>query len=592
MTIKEMTVNTKKEITLVQLLARLWVFHLNSKRKNQLKLTFVLMVISSLSEIISLSSVFPFLAVLTNPENFWQKSNLFKYAPLIGINSSSDLLLPLTILFVFAAIISGFIRILNIWLNGRLAASIGSELSSEAYKRTLYQPYSVHLASNSSEIISSISRDVDRVSTWIIYPLLQMFSSSLIALGLVSTLLFLNWSIALTTGLLIFLVYGIAIALIRKPSKRISSSLVQLHLKLIQTLQESLGAIRDVILGDTQKIYTKIFSKTDKNMRVYEAKAVFLSSYPRLLLEPLSISFIAILGYVLVKTGGIESAIPMLGALALASIRLMPMVQKIYEAWTMSRNAKESLRNLVQLLERKLPQENLSRTPLGLRQSINFCNVGFKYGKSLPYVINNLNLIIEKGDCIGLTGKTGGGKSTTLDLLMGLIKPTYGKILVDDLDINNSEKPQILNSWRSSIIHVPQTIFLADTTILENIAFGVSPEFIDIKRVIHAAELAQIHSFIDSSPEKYSTRVGERGIRLSGGQRQRIGIARALYKDVDVLVLDEATSALDDDTEEAVMSALSSFNKNLTIIMIAHRIRSLNRCNKLFELKDGKLTVK
>jgi ATP-binding cassette subfamily B protein len=303
-------------------------------------------------------------------------------------------------------------------------------------------------------------------------------------------------------------------------------------------------------------------------------------------------ALIAVIGLLLVRHQGVGRALPLLGALALGAQRLLPVVQKVYEGWAQTRNAKGSLQTVLQLISQPLPLD-LSQgraRPLALRQGLRFEAVHFAYGPELPQVLLGIDLNIRRGERIGIIGSTGSGKSTMLDLLMGLLKPTAGHILVDGKDLHDHEHPERLSAWRSTIAHVPQSIYLADSSIAENIAFGMLRDKIDMARVRQAAEQAQIAGFIESSHESYNSFVGERGIRLSGGQRQRIGIARALYKQARVLVFDEATSALDTDTEEAVMEAIEGLSNELTIVMIAHRLSTVSRCNRIFQVRNGTVT--
>ena len=578
------------DFSLRQLLRQLWA-HLGRRRRLQLGLLLLVMLASSVAEVLSLAAVLPFLAVLANPEGLWNQPLVQQWAPRLGLASPEALLLPITIAFAVSALAAGAIRLLNLWLNGRLAAAIGSDLSCEAYRRTLYQPYAVHLARNSSELIASISTDVNRVIGQVLNPLLLLLSSGLIALSLVVTLLAIDWGIALWSGLVVALVYGAAMAASRSPLQQLSQRYVDLNRALIQALQEGLGAIRDVLLGGTQAFYALTYRQADQPLRRVGADATFLSTYPRLVLEPVGMALIAVVGYLLVRQQGVARALPLLGALALGAQRLLPVVQKVYEGWAQSRNAKASLANVLQLLEQPLPPgcQLPPPAPLPLQQSIRLDAVHFAYTKELPEVLRGLSLEIRRGERVGLIGSTGSGKSTTLDLLMGLLQPTGGRILVDGADLHDPAQPQRLQAWRAAIAHVPQSIYLADSSIAENIAFGLPPDQIDQALVQRAAEQAQIAAFIESSPQGYDSFVGERGIRLSGGQRQRIGIARALYRQAQVLVFDEATSALDTSTEESVMAAIEGLSRELTVVMIAHRLSTVERCDHLIRLAQGRI---
>lgn len=579
---------TTSDPSLRQLLRQLWA-HLGRRRRVQLGVLLLVMLASSVAEVLSLAAVLPFLAVLANPGGLWSQPLVKQWAPRLGIASAQELLLPITIAFAVAALGAAAIRLLNLWLNGRLAAAIGSDLSCEAYRRTLYQPYAVHLARNSSELIASITTDVNVVTSQVLNPLLLLMSSGLIALSLVLALLSIDWGIAVCTGMVVGFVYVLAIAASRRPLQHLGQRGVVLNRRLIQALQEGLGAIRDVLLDGSQQFYLQTYVQADRPLRRIGADGIFLSTYPRLVLEPVGMALIAVIGLLLVRQQGVGKALPLLGALALGAQRLLPVVQKVYEGWAQTRNAKSCLANLLQLLAQPLPSaQNFERIrPLALMQGIGFERVHFAYGFDLPEVLHGIDLEILRGERIGIVGSTGSGKSTTLDLLMGLLLPTAGRILVDGEDLHDPYQPERLSAWRATIAHVPQSIYLADSSIAENIAFGVPRHQINHEQVRQAAEQAQIAAFIESNPGGYNTFVGERGIRLSGGQRQRIGIARALYKQAQVLVFDEATSALDNETERAVMEAIEDLSRDLIVIMIAHRLSTIARCDRVIELGHG-----
>jgi len=281
--------------------------------------------------------------------------------------------------------------------------------------------------------------------------------------------------------------------------------------------------------------------------------------------------------------------LPVLGALALGAQRLLPALQQAYNAWAAIRGSQASLGATIDLLDQPVSAELLlpPPEPLQFKNAIRFESVRFRYSPLGPWVIDGLNLAIRKGEKVAFVGSTGSGKSTTLDLLMGLINPVEGRFLIDGKPISKNE----VRAWQRTIAHVPQSIFLADATIAQNIALGVPPAEVNMERVRHAAAQAHIAEFIEAHPDGYSAVVGERGVRLSGGQRQRIGIARALYKEADVLVFDEATSALDNTTEQAVMDAIQGLGQHLTIILIAHRLTSVRACDTIFELEGGRVVT-
>ena len=581
---------TKKEKTLIQLLGQLWLY-LGRHRRFQLLCIMVVMVASSIAEILSLASVLPFLSVLANPSTIWNLPLVQQWIPRLGIASEQELLLPITVGFALTALFAGLIRLLNLWLNGIFAAAIGSDLSSEAFRRTLYQPYAVHLTRNSSELISTITVDVVRVISLVLNPLLLLLSSGLIAISLVLTMLLINWLIALGAGLVVSSVYVLAIASSRKQLYLMGKRQILLNRQIIQSLQEGLGAIRDVLLDSTQDFYYRSYRNADQQLRRIYADSVFLSTYPRLVLEPVGMALIAFFGYILILQDGVDKALPLLGALALGSQRLLPVIQKVYEGWGQTLNGKSSLEKLLELLSQQYNTYNNDREikQFSFKHCIRFEDVHFSYATDLPEVLRGIDLEIRHGERIGFIGCTGSGKSTTLDLLMGLLEPTSGRILVDSHDLNNLEHPENLLSWRATIAHVPQNIYLSDSSFAENIAFGIPKKDIDMSKVRKAAQQSQIAAFIETSPMGYDSFVGEHGIRLSGGQRQRVGIARALYKQAQVIVFDEATSSLDTNTESAVMEAIDNLSSNLTIIIIAHRLSTISQCSRIVHLDQGKI---
>ena len=549
------------------------------------------MLASSGAELISLGAVLPFLAVLSDPERLWQQEVVQQIAPGLGYSTARDLLLPVTLIFASAAIVAALIRLANLWLNGRLAAAIGSDLSCEAYRRTLYLPYGIHVQRNSAEVITSNTTQIERTIA-ALRALLQMITAALVALGLLTGLLLVDWAVALGAAILFGTVYGLLAATasneLRRNSKRITSASGQ----RIKVLQEGLGAIRDVLLDDNQRIYVDIYRQQDRQQRQLQAKNQFLALFPRYVVEALGMVAIALLGgFLVLQKGSGTAVIPLLGALALGAQRLLPALQQVYAGWSNLKGFNADLAGVLVMLNQPLPLQVSVSNPMVLQESIRIEEVQFRYTPEQSNVLQDLNLKINRGDRIGLIGTTGSGKSTTVDLLMGLLKPTFGRLLVDGEDLHDPLFPERLVAWRKAIAHVPQTIYLADTSIAENIAFGVPKDDIDLMRVKKSAQQAQIASFIESSPGGYSSYVGERGIRLSGGQRQRIGIARALYKQASVIVLDEATSALDNVTEKSVMEAIDSLNRNLVLVIIAHRLSTLKRCDRIIQLDKGQVVA-
>lgn len=573
---------------LTNLLNRLW-HHLSKRRQRQFILLMGLMLISALAEVISLGAVLPFLGILVAPDRLFNNAIVADIALVLGISSTDKMVLPLTIAFCLAALMAGAIRILLLWVINRLTFATGADLSIEVYRRTLYQPYKVHVSRNSSEVIGGITNKVNGV-VGVLLSSLTIASSSVLLVAIMLTLIAIDPMVASVAAVGFGTSYAAISWVSRRKLHRNSQLIAHEQTQVIKALQEGLGGIRDVLLDGTQPVYCEIYRLADHPLRKAQGNNAIIGQSPRYFMEALGLVMIAALAYALSrKVEGISAALPVLGALALGAQRLLPALQQIYYAWASIAGNHASLADVVALLDQPLSLELLDSAPqpLIIQKSICFEAVRYRYSVDGPWVLNEFNLIIPKGARVGFVGSTGSGKSTTMDLLMGLLLPTEGVLLVDGQPIIGSR----LRAWQQSIAHVPQNIYLADTTLAENIAFGVPKKNIDFSRVQQAARQAQIAEFIESRPEGYQAYVGERGIRLSGGQRQRIGIARALYKRASVLVFDEATSALDNTTEKFVMDAIEGLSKGLTILIIAHRLSTVRRCDTIIELEHGRVVA-
>ena len=544
------------------------------------------MIVASFAEVVSIGAVLPFLGVLTAPEPVFQHPLSQPLVKVLGLTEPRQLLLPLTIAFALTALFSGAMRLVLLWAQTRLSHAVGADLSISIYRRTLYQPYSVHVARNSSEVIAGISGKATGVVYFTLLPILTILTCVIMMTSILFALLAIEPMIAAAAFAGFGAIYWLVILLTRK---RMASNSLRVSMeqnRVIKALQEGLGGIRDVLIDGTQAAHSDIYRKADLSLRDASASIQIIAGSPRYGIEALGMVLIAVLVFLLSgRSTGIASAIPVLGALALGAQRLLPTLQQAYSCWTSLRGGQESLADALDLLDQPLPAhaDEPPPTPLPFKHGITLDNLAFRYSPQGPWVLQGLDLEIPKSSRIGFIGSTGSGKSTLLDVIMGLLPPTAGSLAIDSVAVTE----QNYRAWQAHIAHVPQAIFLADTTIAENIAFGVAPNQIDHDRVRQAAIKAQISESIESWEMQYDTVVGERGVRLSGGQRQRIGIARALYKRADVIVFDEATSALDNDTELAVMQAIEGLGNDLTILIVAHRLTTLKNCDKIVELSNG-----
>ena len=572
--------------SLISQLKRIW-FHISFLRRSQFLFLLGLTLLSSIAEIVSLGAVLPFIGIITQPEIVFAQPWMAILAEAMGIETASELVLPLTITFAAAALVAGALRLLLLWVSVRVGHATGADLSINVYLRTLYQDYSVHISRSSSEIISGLTLKVDAASS-VLTAVISIATSVILMIVIILSIVVIEPMIALFTMGSFGLSYLAVAWFSRLRLASNSESIAKEQDQVVKALQEGLGAIREVLLDRSQGVYIDIYRKAILQLQRAKGENSFINQAPRFAMEALGMVLIALFVLFLSnRAEGIAASLPILGLIALAAQRLLPLMQRSYSGWALVAGNKEILNDVLTLLEQPLPtwvNEPKSK-PLEFKESINIDNISFRYSDNSPWIVNDINVVIPKGSRVGIIGNTGSGKSTFMDLLMGLIKPTKGQIMVDGKLLFQDYQ----RAWQETIAHVPQNIFLSDSSIAENIAFGVHPDNIDLERVQKAAKQAQISDFIESNILKYDAIVGERGVRLSGGQCQRIGIARALYKQCNVLIFDEATSSLDLDTERAVMQTIEDLSKDLTMFIIAHRITTLKECDKILLIKDGKL---
>lgn len=561
--------------------------HIGQRRRKKIYLLISLTIMSSCSEMLSIGAIFPFIGVITEPDKVLALPILSDMVQWLEITSSLDLIFLLSISFAILVVFAGVLRLLLMWASIRLGNAMGTDLGIDIYRKTLYQPYRVHVARGSNEIISSITQKVS-AATAVIVSVVTFITSSSLFLAILMSLLLIDPIISLVAATSFSLAYFIIASNTRRRLVQNSRVIAEQQTNVMKSLQEGLGAIRDVLLDGAQEVYSNIYNRAAVELQHANSENSFISQFPRYMIETLAMLLFAF--FVLImsrRPHGLTDVLPVLGVLALGAQRLLPLMQMIYGNWSVIAGSRAALLDVIELLNQKLPETADQPEPLPLifNHEIKFHQVSFRYEDSTPWVLDKINLVIPKRARIGIIGSTGGGKSTTLDLLMGLLEPTLGQLQVDGQAIDMSNR----RAWQCTIAHVPQSIFLSDSTIAENIAFGVMPEKIDRQRVREAAKQAKAHQFIESSLHGYDTFVGERGVRLSGGQRQRIGIARALYKRASILCFDEATSALDNNTEHEVMEAVDGLDANLTLIIIAHRLTTLKNCTHIVQLEGGKI---
>ena len=572
----------------ISLINTLWI-NINKVRRKQLVKLVILMFLTSFLEVVGLGAVLPFLAVMMNPQKTFNEYSSSQISQLINIQDPNSLILTLSFFFLGLIVVAGIMRVSLLWYTTKVSFLIGADLSLELFSRVIMQPYRYHLSKNSSELISTISIKINAVIYSVIFPILVMVSSLLTLIFVVGFLIILSpESTAIAFFFAVSFYYLLSITTKRKLLQD-GSRIARESSNSIKLLQEALGGIRDVIIDATQKKYSDAYKISDMALRESQGRHQFISQAPKFIIEAVGMVSIVLLAYGLtVSAGDFQNAIPILGLITLGVQRILPTLQQIYSSRANILNGKDSLIDVIELLA--LKDNNLRDRQINEKQ--NFNNnislelVNFKYDNKNENIISNLTFTINKGDRIGLVGETGVGKSTLIDLLMGMLTPTSGAITVDGCVLND----QNIANWRKIIAHVPQSIYLFDGTIEENIVLNYGKS-INIKKMKESATRANLDNFISNLEQGYQEIVGERGIKLSGGQRQRIGIARALYRDAELLVFDEATSALDEKTESEVMRSIENLDKDLTLIIATHRTQTLKSCNRIIELKKNSFRI-
>ncbi|CAM3762939.1 ABC transporter ATP-binding protein [Polynucleobacter brandtiae] len=566
-------------------LVRLWRTFSHARKKQFIALI-LLMVLCSFSEILVIGSVVPFLALIANPNSNFMGSIAASALHVISATNIQDIRIVASIFFALSVLLAAIFRTILAWATTYFSFDLGADLGQRIYRAILNQPYSLHINRSSSKVIDSITNQVNGIVYGTTLPLLHLLSATFLGLFIFGALILVDPTITLISFIGFCVIYLCAALLTKNSLKRNSLFCAYESHRVLQSLQEGMGGIREIIIDGTQNIHAATHSEIDLNLRRAQASTLFISLAPRYPVEAMAI--IVMIGVALTLSLGNSNAgelIPKLAAMALGAQRLLPLLQQTFSSWSSLQGAQHSVAEALDLLD--LPSEASRLQSIGnisFKRSINIERLAFRYAIDQPLVLKNINLEIIKGSRVGLIGVTGSGKSTFLDLIMGLLEPTSGVINID-----GEEKINLSNSrqWQRHIAHVPQNIFLLDRSIAENIAMSDSGSQIDYIRLNRVIRQASLEDYINSLPDKFDTCVGERGIRLSGGQRQRIGIARALYKGADLIILDEATSALDSETERAVIAELDRIDNDVTILMVSHRPETLKSCNFIYEIKNG-----
>jgi ABC-type multidrug transport system fused ATPase/permease subunit len=551
---------------------------------------FAAMLLMALVEVVGVASIMPFIAVLSDPDAVQHHAKLAWLYHHYHFANNHTFLIFLGFLVLGILVVSNVISMTTTWLMLRFTYERQYSLSNRLFHKYLYQPYAFFLARNSSELIQNILTEVQVVVNRAFIPGMQLIAKGIVTALILLLLLKIDPVLAFVLTFLLGGAYLSIYVTVRKKLSAISKRCQESSKKQFKIAAEAFGGIKDIKLLNREAYFLKTFSTHALHLADDEASGNIIAHLPRYALETIAFGgVLAIILYLLMTGKDINNAMPLLALYAFASFRLMPAMQQIFTSIAFLRISRHALTVLARDLS--APQPPLKKAlihseALPYQSHFQLENISFTYQNAPKPVVSALNLTIPAKSTIGLVGMTGAGKSTIIDIVLGLLQPDHGQIKVDQqlLTLNN------ITSWQHKIGYVPQMIFLADDTITNNIAFGIAPAEIDFQAVQRAARMANIHDFISTELElQYETIVGDRGIRLSGGQRQRIGIARALYHDPEVLVLDEATSSLDTLTENVILEAIKELSHKKTIIIIAHRLTTLTECDTIHVLQDGKI---
>jgi ABC-type multidrug transport system fused ATPase/permease subunit len=556
---------------------------LSQARRRQFYRLLSIMLLGATAELVLVASAVPFLAVLAGNAQADPFGPLDRLLAVAGLNPD-QLIGTVAPIFIIAVLAASAIRLLLSWSNQSFVLGVGHDLAVEAQRRILLQPYAFHVERSTSESIAALEK-----IQILVFGVLQQAMTTIIAaiMGLVimALLISIDASAALAAvavlGLAYWLISRITAARLARNSQMVGTAYDQ----RVQVIQESLGGIRDLIIDQTQGLYLEEFRKVDHRVARARVATTFIAGSPRFLLEGAGLIFVAALAIALSgRDGGLGRALPVLGAIALGGLRLMPMIQQAFASWATLAANRSVVGQVLDLLALPIPDQRDAPAQLPFRSSVVLADVSYAYPTRSSPAIDRVSLEIQRGEHLGIAGETGSGKSTLADLIMGLLPPQSGSIAVDGVALG----PGNVGAWRQNIAHVSQSIFLADASIARNIAFSVAEERLDMARVRKAAAEAEIAGFVETLPNGYETMVGERGVRLSGGQRQRIAIARALYKGAPLLVLDEATNALDPETEEKVLANVFA-DDGRTVLIIAHRPSAMKHCDRMIHLGAGRI---
>jgi ATP-binding cassette, subfamily B, bacterial PglK len=575
---------------------------LTSSQIRQFYILQLLVVVMAFTELVGIASIAPFMA-LVGDISLLEKAGLFaELYQWSGVSNPMDFLFYTGLVVLLTLTLSSAISMFTIWKLSLYASKVGTEIADSLYTHYMQQDWLFFASGSSAHLTKQISIEALRVTDQIIQPLMTMNSKLVLAIFILAGIFIYDPLVALGGSFLFVGFYILLYRLMRKRLELNGRNMSKIFTKRFRLMNESFGGIKDVLLLDRRHDFMKQFNESGKVLAYARGTSIAISQVPRYFMELVVFGIMISLVLLLIKLheGNLGTVLPILAVYALAAFKLLPALQQIYSSIAQIKgniSAFDAIKGDlgksfkskkdVQADTQQLATKESTVVHLSPTQKINLNNITFSYPGKLSPTVNGLNMSIPVNSVVGLVGASGSGKSTTIDLLLGLIIPQQGELRIDDSCINDGNK----RAWQNSIGFVPQSIFLSEGTIAENVAFGLSAKDINLNQVKKSLQFAHLADFIDQLPNGLHTKVGERGVQLSGGQRQRIGIARALYNETDVLVFDEATSALDGITEKIIMETIYNFNGKKTIIMIAHRLKTVQKCDIIFLMDRGAIVA-
>lgn len=560
----------------------------------QFKLLLIAVLFMSLIDMIGIASIMPFIALLTNPQlidtNIYL-NNFFQITKKFGITNSHQFLIFTGFFAFLMLILSLLVKMIASYLQFRFINNCEFNISKKLMESYLHQPYSWFLNRNSADLGKNVLSEIAIIIEQGINPLIVLITYSCVSIALLTLLIIINPIIAFTAILTIIIGYGIVFKFVKNTLTKHGKERLRHNRNRFIAITEAFGATKAIKIGNLENFFIQRFAIPGKIYAKNQASIQIISTLPRFCLEAIAFGGMIVLILILMSVDGdFSKVIAIISVYAFAGYRLMPALQQIYWSISQLRFSKPALEKLDDEIKslkiRHLSKQNLNS--LSLTKNIILKSVYYTYPSSFNPVLKNINIKISANSIVGIAGSTGSGKTTLIDIILGLLESQEGQLIIDDTIINDFNRKE----WQNLIGYVPQNIYLSDDTISSNIAYGVHQENIDKEAVISAAKIANIHDFIKNDlADGYDTKVGDRGARLSGGQVQRIGVARALYHKPKVLIFDEATSALDSKTEETIMKEIFNLHGKFTIILVAHRLNTLLKCNQLYFIDDNKIAI-